>query len=248
MKRDDLGRLVGRLRVRLETDRRFGVDRVPRFTLPDGPETGGASAPAGEDVSGGGADALSRLAAEVASCRDCVLSETRQNAVFGEGHPHADLMFVGEAPGAEEDRQGKPFVGRAGALLTKIIHAMGLTRGEVYIGNILKCRPPNNRDPSSSEVEACRPHLVKQIELIDPQVLVALGGHALRGLMGPGFRGGITAHRGTFKDCFGRRLMPTFHPAYLLRNEGEKRKVWEDMKKVLEALGRTPPPRRISRS
>jgi DNA polymerase len=161
--------------------------------------------------------------------------------VFGEGSHTADLMFVGEAPGAEEDRQGRPFVGKAGQLLTKIVEAMGFVRSEVYIANVLKCRPPGNRDPSPEEVASCLPALKAQIRLIDPKVVVALGRHAVSSLIDLRAGQGITKIRGTLFEFEGRPLMPTFHPAYLLRNPGEKRKVWEDMKKVLGILGRSAP-------
>jgi DNA polymerase len=162
--------------------------------------------------------------------------------VFGEGNPKAELMFVGEAPGHEEDLQGRPFVGRAGQLLTKMIEAMGFTRDEVYIANVLKCRPPENRDPAPDEVERCRPYLLRQIELVEPRVLCALGRHALRTLTG--YQGGITKVRGKPME-FGRwRVVPTFHPAYLLRNPGAKREAWEDLQAVLRLLGRPVPARK----
>jgi DNA polymerase len=219
---------ASRLRIRLETDRMLGVDFARR------PRARGASA-------GPAADPLSALAADVAACSGCALSETRTNVVFGEGSASPVVMFVGEAPGAEEDRRGRPFVGRAGALLDKIIGAMGLTREDVFIGNVLKCRPPGNRDPQPAETAACLPFLKKQIALLRPRMIVALGAHAARALGAPS--ASIQKSRGKVFDFEGVAVMPTFHPAYLLRNAGEKRKVWEDMKKVLAALGRTPPPR-----
>jgi uracil-DNA glycosylase family 4 len=160
--------------------------------------------------------------------------------VFGEGRADAEILFVGEAPGADEDVQGRPFVGKAGQLLTKIIEAMGLRREDVFIANVLKCRPPENRDPAPDEVSACLPALQEQVEIIGPKVIVALGGHSYRALTGAAF-GGITSVRGKFSAYRGIPVMPTFHPAYLLRNESEKRKVWEDMKKVLAKLGRAAP-------
>jgi len=170
------------------------------------------------------------------------LASSRKNVVFGVGSPDAELMFIGEAPGADEDEQGEPFVGRAGQLLTKIIQAMGLTRDSVYIGNILKCRPDTpgqaagNRKPTPEEMQTCIPFLHEQIDLIQPKVIVALGATAVEGLLGKTI--GITKLRGTWKVYRGIPLMPTYHPAYLLRNQAptEKRRVWEDMLKVMERL------------
>ena len=189
---------------------------------------------------------LPALATDAASCTKCPLHETRNSVVFGVGNTDADLMFIGEAPGADEDRQGEPFVGRAGQLLTQIIEAgMKLKRGDVYIANVLKCRPPGNRNPESDEVETCSPYLVRQIELIQPKVIVALGSFAAQMMLGTKI--GITKLRGEFHPCnvAGLRVpphrqppvvMPTYHPAYLLRNPGAKREVWEDVKKVLARL------------
>jgi DNA polymerase len=163
--------------------------------------------------------------------------------VFGVGNPDADLMFVGEAPGADEDAQGEPFVGRAGELLTKIIQATGLSREQVFIANILKCRPDTpgqtsgNRKPTPEEMQTCIPFLHEQIDLVQPKVIVALGATAVEGLLGK--TGGITRLRGHWQTYRGIPLMPTYHPAYLLRNQapGERRKVWEDMLQVMEKLG-----------
>ena len=171
------------------------------------------------------------------------LANSRKNVVFGVGDINAALMFVGEAPGADEDRQGEPFVGAAGQLLTRIIQTMGLTRQTVYIGNILKCRPDTpgqasgNRKPTPEEMKTCIPYLHSQIDLIQPKVLVALGATAVEGLLGK--TEGITRLRGNWKSYRGIPLMPTFHPSYLLRNQAlsEKRKVWEDMLQVMERLG-----------
>ncbi|MBN2018606.1 MAG: uracil-DNA glycosylase [Sedimentisphaerales bacterium] len=183
------------------------------------------------------------IAEESRRCRKCDLGELRTNAVPGEGSPSARIMFVGEAPGADEDAQGRPFVGRAGQLLDKIIAACGLKRQDVWIGNILKCRPPDNRDPRPEEIVACLPFLQRQIELINPEVIVALGAHAAKTLLDT--PKSIGQLRGLFHDYvpgIGHRpikLMPTFHPAYLLRNYSDenRRKVWEDMKKVLTEIG-----------
>jgi len=187
--------------------------------------------------------ALAALRERAVVCAKCPhLVTSRKQVVFGVGNPAAELMFVGEAPGADEDAQGEPFVGAAGQLLTKIIQAMGLARSDVYIANILKCRPDmpagssGNRKPSPEEMNTCIPWLLGQIEIIQPKVMVALGGVAVEGLLGKS--AGITRLRGHWQDFRGTPLMPTFHPAYLLRNQAlaEKRKVWEDMLAVMERL------------
>jgi len=162
-------------------------------------------------------------------CRRCKLHKLgRKQVVFGVGSPDADLMFVGEAPGADEDEQGIPFVGRAGQLLTKIIEAIGLTRDDVYIANVIKCRPPQNRNPEQDEVDTCEPFLFRQIDTIKPKVIVALGTFAARALLRT--LDPISRLRGRVYDYRGAKLIPTFHPAYLLRNPASKRDVWEDMK------------------
>ena len=190
------------------------------------------------------AAAFAELRTRALVCIKCPhLASSRKNVVFGVGNIDSPLMFVGEAPGADEDEQGEPFVGKAGQLLTKIIQAMGLQRGDVYIGNILKCRPDTpgqtagNRKPTSDEMATCLPYLHEQIDLIQPKVLVALGATAVEGLLGKTV--GITKLRGTWKTYRNIPLMPTYHPAYLLRNQAmsEKRKVWEDMLQVMEKLG-----------
>lgn len=184
---------------------------------------------------------LSTLAQEVLHCTKCPLHKKRTHAVFGEGAPHAELMFVGEAPGFYEDQQGKPFVGKAGQLLTKIIEAMGMTRDEVYIGNILKCRPPKNRDPEEDEMQACFPYLKQQIRLIKPKVICALGRYAAQKLSGS--ETNISSLRGRVFYFEGIKLVPTFHPSYLLRNAKGKRSTWEDMQMILKILGREVPKR-----
>ncbi|RMG11740.1 MAG: uracil-DNA glycosylase, partial [Deltaproteobacteria bacterium] len=172
----------------------------------------------------------------------CKLCETRTNLVFGVGNPRAEIVFVGEGPGRDEDLAGEPFVGRAGQLLTRMIQAMGYQREEVYICNVVKCRPPGNRDPEPDEVAACEPFLKAQLAAIEPKVVVALGRFAVQCLLGdPNAR--ITRVRGTWHSYAGIPLMPTFHPAYLLRNPKEKRKVWEDLKAVLARIGRPVPAR-----
>jgi len=192
---------------------------------------------------GNNADQLASVNERVCACVKCPnLANSRTQTVFGVGHPAADLMFVGEAPGADEDAQGEPFVGRAGQLLTKIIKAMGFAREEVYIANILKCRPDTpgtaygNRPPTPREMETCRPYLMEQIEIIQPKVIVALGAVAVEGLLGT--RAPMRELRGRWNLFNGTPLMVTYHPAYLLRNQSpsEKRKVWEDMMQVLERL------------
>jgi DNA polymerase len=175
------------------------------------------------------------LAAEAHDCTKCRLAKTRTNVVFGVGDPNADLMFIGEAPGRDEDLKGEPFVGRAGQLLTDIIKAMKLSREQVYIANVIKCRPPENRNPEPDELDACRPFLKRQVELIKPKVIVTLGRFGLQSLTEKGY--GISAVRGQWLDYNGIKLMPTYHPAYLLRNPAAKKDVWADMKKVMAELG-----------
>ncbi len=179
------------------------------------------------------------LEQQILKCRQCALAETRQHVVPGEGNIKTDIMFVGEAPGRDEDIQGRPFVGRAGKLLTKIINAMKFQRNEVYITNIVKCRPPNNRNPHNEEMECCKDFLLKQIELIHPKVIVTLGKVAASFFIQTNL--GMTALRGDFYDFQGNKVMPTFHPSYLIRNEGNKilrKMVWEDMQKVMVFLGK----------
>ncbi len=177
---------------------------------------------------------LSELSGQVAVCRLCRLCETRNRTVFGSGAAGSDLLFIGEGPGAEEDRQGLPFVGRAGELLTKIIQAIGRTREEVYIANIVKCRPPGNRDPQPDEVAACRPYLEEQIALVQPKVIVALGRIAAQTLLGNDTP--IGRLRGRWFTVQGLPTMVTYHPAALLRNPGLKRPTWEDLQQVRDRL------------
>jgi uracil-DNA glycosylase len=178
---------------------------------------------------------LERLRAdEIGDCRRCKLCEGRTHIVFGTGDARARLMFVGEGPGHDEDLQGLPFVGRAGQLLNQIIKAMGLAREEVYIANVVKCRPPDNRTPQPDETAACTPFLFEQIEIIRPRAIVALGSPAAQALLETSL--GITKIRGVFREFMGIPVMPTFHPAYLLRNPAAKREVWEDMQKVMALL------------
>ncbi len=187
-------------------------------------------------------DTLDSLREFIGDCRRCKLWGLRKNLVFGVGDPKAELMFVGEAPGADEDARGEPFVGRAGQLLTDIIErGMGMQRAEVYICNVIKCRPPDNRNPEPDEVASCEPFLNRQIELVRPRVIVGLGTFAVQALLK--VKTPISRLRGAWHDLRGIRMMPTFHPAYLLRNPSEKRAVWNDVQMVLKELGR-PIPRR----
>ena len=212
-------------------------EHAPAFPRND--FSAGSTAPSKADK----IDKLAAVQARVSVCTKCPnLASSRTQTVFGVGNPDADIMFVGEAPGADEDAQGEPFVGRAGQLLTKIIKAMGFTRAEVYIANILKCRPDvpagsfGNRAPTPREMQTCRPYLMEQIDIIKPKVIVALGAVAVEGLLGT--RAPMRELRGRWDSFNGTPLMVTYHPAYLLRNQSpsEKRKVWEDMMQVLERL------------
>ena len=187
-------------------------------------------ASAGEDV-----DAWTLLRAETHDCTKCGLARGRTNVVFGVGSPTADLMFVGEAPGRDEDLKGEPFVGRAGQLLTDIIKAMKLSRDDVYIANVIKCRPPENRNPEPDELDACRPFIQRQVALIQPKVIVTLGRFGLQSLTQKAYS--ISSVRGQWLEYDGIKLMPTYHPAYLLRNPAAKKDVWADMKKVMAELG-----------
>ncbi len=182
----------------------------------------------------GGQGDLAVVRQDLGDCRRCQLSCLRTKIVFGEGNPHARLVFVGEAPGADEDREGRPFVGRAGQLLTKIINAMGLARKDVYICNILKCRPPDNRNPETPEIAACEPFLLRQLAAISPLVICTLGTFAAQALLKQ--KAPITALRGRFYTYAGIKVMPTFHPAYLLRNPAAKKQVWEDVQLVMKEL------------
>jgi DNA polymerase len=247
--------------------RSFPVSSVAADTLPKPASTSLSQSPAFVDSPGAGKSALELPAAQlgggqsmelepaakvaafqelrqrVLACVKCAhLASSRHSVVFGVGDPNAELMFIGEAPGAEEDQQGEPFVGKAGQLLTRIIQTMGLTRNSVFIANILKCRPDTpgqsagNRKPRPEEMQTCIPYLHEQIDLVRPKVIVALGATALEGLLGKAT--GIMRLRGHWQSYRGTPLMPTYHPAYLLRNQAlsEKRRVWEDMLLVLEKL------------
>jgi uracil-DNA glycosylase len=188
-------------------------------------------------------DSLDALRQFIGECTRCKLAPGRTNLVFGVGNPHAELMFVGEGPGADEDERGEPFVGRAGQLLTDIIErGMRIRRPDVYICNVVKCRPPGNRNPEPDEVAACEPFLMRQIELVRPQIIVGLGTFAVQSLLKVKIP--ISKLRGRWHEVRGIRMMPTFHPAYLLRNPGDKRLVWADIQEVMRALGKEIPGRR----
>ncbi|BCW94117.1 MAG: hypothetical protein KatS3mg007_2011 [Thermoanaerobaculum sp.] len=177
---------------------------------------------------------LASMAKALATCQRCRLAKGRTQVVFGVGNPRARVVFVGEAPGAEEDRQGEPFVGRAGQLLNSMLRACGLSRSEVYIANIVKCRPPGNRDPQDDEAAACLPFLRRQLALIKPEIIVLLGRVAARHLLG--ITAPISSYRGSWRHWEGVEVLPTFHPAYLLRNPQAKREAWEDLKKLMARL------------
>ncbi len=203
--------------------------RAPQFEVPDDPAERIAR--------------LDALCARVQACTACPLHEKRTQTAFSRGNPRAEILFVGEGPGAEEDAQGVPFVGKAGQLLDKMITAMGFDPSEVYICNVVKCRPPDNRTPEPEEMAACAAYMHEQIALVAPKVMVALGGTATRGLLGT--TEGITRLRGKWKLYRASiPVMPTFHPAYLLRNDAAKRDVWADLKSVLQQIGRTVPERK----
>ncbi len=222
------------VRAWLEREVALGLDVLPHAA----PPPPGASALSEVLVEPGirAAATLDELRVVLGDCERCKLCRGRTNIVFGVGHPNARLMFVGEGPGEDEDLQGEPFVGNAGALLTDIItKGMGLSRADVYIANVVKCRPPNNRNPEPDEIVACEPFLKRQIEIVRPEVIVTLGNFATQALLGD--RTSITRRRGRWHDFHGIALMPTFHPSYLLRTPSDKRLVWQDIQLVMERLG-----------
>ena len=230
-------RLVREIRESLIELEANGVDRVPRAAPPAPNAPGFRPAVAPLDTSriprGGDSErALRAVVKELGDCTRCRLHEGRRNIVFGEGSPEAPVVFVGEGPGEQEDRSGRPFVGRAGELLTKMIEAVGWTREDVYICNIVKCRPPKNRDPQLDEVASCSPFLEKQIRAIAPRVIVTLGKPAAQKMLGRPVA--ITRARGTWEVWHGIPLMPTYHPAYLLRNytKETRQAVWDDLRAV----------------
>jgi len=210
---------------------------VPTTAFPVSPPDTVAPVSSAEDASLSGVQTLTELRAEIGDCQRCRLCEKRNTIVFGVGDPDAEIMFIGEGPGYEEDKQGEPFVGRAGQLLTQIItKGMQMQRSDVYIANVVKCRPPENRNPEPDEIAACEPFLAKQLELIRPKVIIALGKFAAQTLLKDTTP--ITRLRGKWQSYYGIKLMPTLHPAYLLRNPKDKRLVWEDIKAVLREIGR----------
>ena len=213
----------------LENFRDLGITEVP-VTPPPHP----SPLPQGERGLRQATASLQDIRETIGDCKRCKLCEKRTHIVFGVGDPHASLMFVGEGPGRDEDLQGEPFVGRAGQLLTKMIEAMGMKRSDVYIANIVKCRPPDNRYPEPEEVATCYPFLLQQIAAIRPRILVSLGNLATQTLLKT--KTGITTLHGTFHDFEGTKLMPTYHPAFLLRNPPMKKPCWEDLQKVMAAL------------
>ena len=219
--RAELREIIGEVRAYLEAQRELGLE----YTDVQWPESPAPAPP----------PTMSEVRGELGECTRCKLHRHRTQIVFGVGNPKARLVFVGEAPGADEDAQGEPFVGRAGQLLTKIIHAMGMQREDVYICNIIKCRPPNNRTPESDEILACQPFLLKQLQAIGPQFICALGGPATQTLLRT--KEPISRLRGKFYDFHGIPLLPTYHTAFLLRNPHEKKTVWEDMKFLLREMG-----------
>ncbi len=227
-------RVLAGLESRLRFLKEVGVEDV--FKAPPPAARPVRTEPAGPEAEA----AMASLREEILACRKCGLAAGRTQAVPGEGRIATPLMFVGEAPGRDEDRQGRPFVGRAGQLLTKIIAAMTFARGDVYIANIVKCRPPDNRVPQRAEIGSCTPYLLRQIALINPRVIVTLGKTATEFFL-PDLSGAMTSIRGRFYEWNGIQIMPTFHPSYLIRNEGDRairKMVWDDMQIVMSFLGR----------
>lgn len=232
----ELREAAAEARAVLEDLQRLGLTEIPLAELPRelspcptgivGADRGGVALCRQET--------LEEIRAELEDCRRCALCQGRRNIVFGVGNPHARLVLVGEAPGREEDERGEPFVGEAGRLLDRILFAMGLQREEVYICNVEKCRPPENRDPLPEEIAACEPFLKRQLAAIRPQLIVTLGRFAAQTLLRD--QTAITRLRGQWREYEGIPLLPTFHPAYLLRNPTCKREVWEDMKQVMLRL------------
>lgn len=226
-----LREIVVGLRHHLEEEKSLGLDGWPQVAG----RSGGNIAARPPVKSPPLPVSLAAVRSELGNCRRCKLHPYRTQIVFGTGDPQAKLIFVGEAPGREEDLQGEPFVGQAGQLLTKIIQAIQLRREEVYIANIIKCRPPENRNPEPDEIAACEPFLIKQLQVIRPRLICALGTFAAQTLLKTEEK--ISSLRGRFHEYKGIPLMPTYHPAFLLRNPGRKREVWEDMKKIKKEYG-----------
>ena len=241
---EHLALLVTSLRRHLERRQRAGIRLQPRGGIQEktSPKTSITNPMSGTEVdlftdstAVHGAGNLEELRAAIGDCRRCKLWSGRRHLVFGVGNPKARLMFIGEGPGRDEDLQGEPFVGRAGQLLTDIItKGMGLKREDVYIANVVKCRPPENRNPEPDEVTSCEPFLKKQIDLVRPEIIVGLGKFAVQTLLQS--KVPITRLRGNWHTYHGIKLMPTFHPAYLLRNPADKKLVWDDIKKVIKEM------------
>lgn len=236
--------LKAKIRSRLEHLRELGIESIPvtasapiaSTTVAEVEPRGslfGHLAPAPAKLTPS-TETFEQIHQEIGDCTRCPLHQERTHVVHTEGNRKARLMFVGEAPGADEDAQARPFVGRAGQLLTKIIEAIGMKREEVLIGNVNRCRPPGNRPPMPDEVAMCKPFLLREIAVVQPEVIVVLGNTATKNLLDT--REGITRLRGSFQDYKGIKVMPTFHPAYLLRDPSKKRETWEDLKKVRDCL------------
>lgn len=235
--RQELAELVAALKSRVVYEKEYGgtysvFSMSGSESIPD--NQGINNEEKGQDADVVRLITLDDIHREIVDCQRCELGPIRTNLVFGEGNPKADLVFVGEAPGQQEDKQGRPFVGRAGQLLTRIIEAMGLKRQDVYICNILKCRPPGNRNPKPAEIKACEPFLLQQLDVIRPKVICALGTFAAKTLLNTDVP--ISLLRGKFHSYHGIKLMPTYHPAYLLRNPGSKKQVWEDVQMIMKEL------------
>ena len=227
--------IVTQVRAHLEYQKALGLSFIETTSVGSPRSAVHPVTPTSEPSSVQQSSELASVREELGDCIRCKLHKGRQNIVFGEGDPNAALVFVGEGPGKEEDEQGRPFVGAAGQLLTDIIvKGMRLNREDVYICNIVKCRPPNNRNPEPDEIMACEPFLIKQLQAIKPKIIIGLGNVAVKTLLKT--KEGITSLRGTWKTYQGIPLMPTFHPAYLLRTPADKRLVWDDIKKVLAEL------------
>jgi uracil-DNA glycosylase family 4 len=243
--RADLRALVGQVRTNLAARQRAGLMGVPRTPSARKAVVAPVASPVAGDEPDGrvtGARGLAVVREDLGDCQRCKLAPTRTNLVFGVGNPNAHLVFVGEAPGADEDAKGEPFVGKAGQLLTKMIEAMGYARQDVYICNVIKCRPPGNRNPEPDEVASCEPFLKGQLAALRPRVIVTLGKFAAQCLLRDDTP--ISRLRGNFRMYEGVQLMPTFHPAYLLRDPSKKKEAWEDLKAVnaaLKRLGFEPP-------
>ncbi len=227
--KSDLKNAVGQARGVLEDLQRLGLGEV--YCSPAEVSTSLCSQGVSAQEAGGN---LAEIAADLGDCQRCPLAANRTKLVFGVGNPNADIIFIGEGPGREEDHSGEPFVGEVGQLLDRIIHAMGLQRSDVYICNVVKCRPPDNRDPSKDEISTCEPFLTRQIDAIRPQIIITLGKFAAQTLLQSSTP--ISKLRGQWQQYRNLPLMPTFHPAYLLRKPLSKREVWEDMKAVLKKL------------